>query len=306
MPETDHPRRGTDTDAVIDGLAAGQHGVVARRQLLEMGVPERAIDYRIGKGRLHRLYRGVYRVGPVRGRREREMAAVLACGAGAVLSHRSAAVVWGMVPARRRSAPVEVCIRRGYRAPGPKLRVHRVAIPAEEATTVEGVPVTVPARTVLDLAASCEERELEQALAQGERRGLVDRRQIAALVDRYPRRAGTRLLRKLLADDGRASFTRSEAESRFLSLVRKAQLEPPETNVRLGGYEVDFLWRAARLVVEVDGYAYHSSPGAFDRDRRRDAVLTASGFRVLRVTWRQLVREPEALLVRLGQALGRP
>jgi very-short-patch-repair endonuclease len=297
-------RRATDPDGVIRALAARQHGVVGRAQLLQAELPVHVIDFRVKKGVLHRLHRGVYRVGPVPAPYEREMAAVLACGETAVVSHRTAAALWKLLPDRGVDARVEVSIRSGCRNPGSAVLAHRVpGLSADETTFIDNVPVTVPARTVLDLAVSAGEKELEQALAQADRQGLAKRGQIVKLLARYPRRAGTLNLRALLARDGGPALTRSEAESRFLTLVRTAQLGRPEANAFVQGSEVDFLWRAERVVVEVDGRAFHSSSGAFERDRRRDALFAAAGFLVIRVTWRQLSMEPEALLVRLARAL---
>ena len=119
---------------------------------------------------------------------------------------------------------------------------------------------------------------------------------------RYPHRRGTGVLRRVLTRETSPALTRSEAERRFLHLLRAAGIPPTDTNVRLGAYEVDFLWRSERLVVEVDGYAYHSTRAAFERDRRRDADLQALGYRVLRVTWRQLVEEREAVIACVAQA----
>ncbi|MGH7505389.1 MAG: endonuclease domain-containing protein [Longimicrobiales bacterium] len=289
---------------MIRDIAARQHGVVGRAQLLRAELTVHTIDYRVKRGRLRRLHRGVYRVGPVAAGYEREMAAVLACGETAVLSHRSAAALWKLLPYQGGDVPVEVSMQSGCPVPGPALLTHRVAkLSADETTFIECIPVTVPARTLLDLAGSTGERELEQALAQADRHGLAVRGEIAKLLARYPRRSGTRTMRALLGREDGPAFTRSEAESRFLTLVRRAQLGRPEANVVVKGYEVDFLWRAERVVVEIDGRAFHSSSGAFERDRRRDAVLAAAGLRVIRVTWRQLTGEPEALLVRLAQAL---
>jgi very-short-patch-repair endonuclease len=144
---------------------------------------------------------------------------------------------------------------------------------------------------------------LEQVLARADRQRLLDREKIETLLARYPRRRGRARLSPLLTNPASPSLTRSEAEDRFLTLVRKAGLRQPETNVLIRDFEVDALWRAERLVVEIDGFAFHSSPEAFERDRQRDGVLAAAGFRVMRTTWRQLTSEPEALLVRLAQAL---
>jgi very-short-patch-repair endonuclease/predicted transcriptional regulator of viral defense system len=300
------PHDEPDRDAAIMSVAAKQHGVVTRAQLVEAGVPAHAIDYRVGRRRLHRLYRGVYRVGTMEANYEKETAAVLACGEAAVLSHRSAAGLWKMLPLPSAQVPVEVTILRGCRTPGPSVRVHRFChLDPAETTRFEGIPVTVPARTLLDLAGSVNDRRIEQALAAALREHLTDRDQIRELLARYPRRSGAPLLRALVDRDREPAFTRSEAEARFLKLARKARLQGPQVNARVSGYEVDFLWQRQRLIVEIDGFAFHSSPGAFERDRRRDAVLTGAGFRVVRVTWRQVTKEPEALLVSLARALAR-
>jgi very-short-patch-repair endonuclease len=173
----------------------------------------------------------------------------------------------------------------------------------DETTTCKGIPITTPARTVLDLAADSTERELEQALAQAEARHLTSRRKLLLLLARYPGRRGVRALRRLLERDARPALTRSEAEERFLALIRKSGLPHPDVNVNLGRYEVDFLWREHRLVVEIDGYAHHSDRESFEADRARDAWLAAQGHTVIRVTWRQLVDEPEVVLARVAEAL---
>jgi len=296
-------------EVVIAALAARQYGVVGRQQLLGAGLPVHAIDHRVRKGGLRPLHRGVYKVGPLRGRYEREMAAVLACGPGAVLSHGSAAGLWKLLPrpaGPARPPVVDVTVSVRYRIPGRAVRVHRVTgLAPDETTSHKGIPITAPARTILDLSGSVRLRELERALARADRHALVERGEVEALLARYPRRPGTRTLRALLAGGAEPALTRSEAEARFLDLVRRAQLPAPEANVRVKGLEVDFLWRGPRLVVETDGFAYHGSATSFEGDRRRDAVLTAAGFRVVRITWRQLSREPEAALARLAQALVR-
>lgn len=296
----------TDPDSLILALARRQHGVVARWQLLGAGVPRHKIEYRLRKGWFVSIHRGVYRVGPTEAPRQREMAAVLACGAGAVLSHSTAAALWELLPQSptRATAPVTLSATRDVRPRFHGVRYHRVSsLCADETTYLECLPLTTPARTLLDLAGSLGTRELEQVLARADRQGLLDRGQLERLLARYPRRRGRSRLRTLLGAPVDLTFTRSEAEERFLSLVRKAGLHPPEMNVVVRGIEVDALWRQERLVVEIDGFAFHSSPEAFERDRQRDGTLAAAGLRVMRVTWRQLTREPEALLVRLSQAL---
>jgi very-short-patch-repair endonuclease len=146
-------------------------------------------------------------------------------------------------------------------------------------------------------------RALEQALAEARARRLVTRGALHAALARAPRRHGSAALRTLLSCEAEPALTRSEAEERLLALVRKARLPEPECNVRLAGYEVDFLWRDRRLVVEVDGYAFHSSPAAFERDRLRDGELEDAGYRVRRITWRQLTEDAAGVEQRLRRAL---
>lgn len=296
-----------DPDRLIHDLAGRQQGVVSRAQLLAGGVAGHVVDHRLKQGRLERLHRGVYRVGPLRGRYEREMAAVLACGDTAVLSHRSAATLWALLPSPPPGSPTDVIIRRGNRSRrSPLVRAHRVpGLRDDEITARHGIPITTPERTVLDLAAVSSGREVEQALARGERGGSLNQERLKALLSRHQGRPGTPALRALLTADASPALTRSEAEERLLRLVRRARLEPPETNVVVCGYEVDFLWRRARLVVEVDGRAFHSGDGSFEGDRHRDAVLVAAGFRVVRLTWKRLTEEPEAVLADLVEMLVR-
>jgi very-short-patch-repair endonuclease len=180
---------------------------------------------------------------------------------------------------------------------------YRTLLP-EEITSLDGLPITTPARTLLDLAGRADGRELEKAVAEALARGLTTAQGIGAVLECHLGWPGTSRLRALLGEHTPA-FTRSRAEARFLALVRRAQLPVPRANARFNGFEVDFLWRDERLVTELDGFAFHSSASAFENDRRRDALLTAAGMRVMRVTWRQLVKEPEALMVRLGLALAR-
>lgn len=294
----------TDIEQVIARIASRQHGVVARVQLLRAGVAEDVVDHRLRTGRLRPIHRAVYLAGPLPVPKAREMAAVLACGDGAAVSHRSAAALWQLVP--RRDEVVEVAVKSGRAGNRPGIRVHRVGtLRPDEVTTRNGIPVTTPARTLFDLGGATTQGELERALAEALARRLTTRSRVLSVLDRHPRGPGIRTLRALLESGPGPALTRSEAEERFLALVRKARLREPEVNVKAHGYEVDFYWRVDRLVVEVDGRAYHSSPQAFERDHQRDSTLVAAGLRVMRVTWHQIVDEPEALLVRLAQALAR-
>ena len=292
-----------DADEAIRALAGRQHGVVSRVQLLSAGVSADAVDGRLKRGQLRPLHRGIYLVGPIVPPRAREMAAYLACGPSAVVSHGSAAAIWGLTPAPDPATDVHVIVRRGQRRSRPGIRVHRVpTVRADEVTTLHGIAVTTPLRTLSDMAHSGPRRELERALAEAYTLRLVTREALRKLLTRERGRKGSRALRSFLGDAAPA-WTRSEAEGRFLALVRRGRLPEPEANVGIHGYEVDFLWRSERLVVEVDGFAYHSSARSFELDRRRDAVLTGAGLRVARVTWRQIASEPDAVLVRLAQSL---
>jgi very-short-patch-repair endonuclease len=170
----------------------------------------------------------------------------------------------------------------------------------------KGLPITAPARTLLDLATVLSPRTLERAFDEAMRMRIVNERLLRELLDRSPGRHGAKALTALLVRTEGPAFTRSEAEERLLALIRAARLPPPELNVRVRRHEVDFLWRDAGLVVEVDGFAYHSTRAAFERDRLRDAELEAMGLRVIRVTWRQIAEEPHALVARLAQARTRP
>jgi very-short-patch-repair endonuclease/predicted transcriptional regulator of viral defense system len=293
-------------ERALDALARRQHGVVARRQLLVAGLGRDWIDARLKAERLRRVHRGVYVVGPIAAPRVAEMAAVLAYGEGATVSHRSATSLWRLLPYPAHDGTVDVTVPARYAKHRPGIRVHRVrCLPSGERTKLDGIPITTPARTLLDLAAVAPSRALEQAMAEAERRLLARRSELAALLSRYPGRPGSRVLRVLLEADEGPALTRSEAEERFLSLIRKAGLPAPSVNARLGPYEVDFLWREAGLAVEVDGFAFHADRASFEADRRRDADLASRGVTVVRVTWRQIVDQPEAMLVRIGQALAR-
>lgn len=293
-------------DDLIERLAARQRALVTRAQLLAQGVPAHAIGARVQAKRLRVLHRGVYGVGPVAAPYARELAAVLACGTHAVLSHRSAGWLWQLLPDPGDAMPVDISLPDGDRRRQRGIRVHRVCLQAEDLTTRDDIPLTTPARTIVDLAVMLSSRELEQVLAHAERENLIERRDLLAMVGKHSGRPGAPLLRALLESEGSPALTRSEAEERLLALIRKAQLPAPETNVRVGAYEVDFFWRRERLVVEVDGFAFHATTRKFENDRRRDGSLVASGLRVMRVTWRQLTSEPEAMLVRLAQTLIRP
>ena len=299
-------------DRAIAVLAERQHGVVARRQLLEIGIGAGAIDLRVRRGRLHTIHRGVYAVGHRRltpdGRR---MAAVLACGDGAALSHRDACAVHGIRPCSR---PVlEVTVPRKQRA-RPGIQLHAARLPVDEITAVRGIPVTTVPRSILDLAAIRPRHEVEAALREAEVRRLYDPLSLGDLVERHPGHRGSGAVRAvlaLLAAGGEISKERMVAL--FLSVLDGARVSRPRLNVWIEvagrAYECDGVWFGGRVMVELDGYAVHGTRRNFERDRERDRILQAAGWRVVRVTWRQLNDDPEgvvrdlaALLANCGKA----
>jgi very-short-patch-repair endonuclease len=220
------------------------------------------------------------------------------------VSHVSAAHLWALLPYPAQPCPVEVTVRSRHSRVRRGIRVHRVRdLDPRDVRTFERIPVTTPARTILDLAGTQPTRVFEQALAVAQDRRLVTDRHLEAVLQRSPRRPGAGVLRGVLTSEAEPALTRSKAEERFLSLIRSTGLPQPEVNARLGPYEVDFLWRRERLVVELDGYAYHSSRAAFERDRLRDAELQADGLKVMRVTWRHIADTPGEVLGRVQRAL---
>jgi hypothetical protein len=280
-------------DAELARLAGRQHGVVATRQLSALGLARGGVAARARAGRLHRVHRVVYAVGhtvlTVNGRR---MAAVLAAGPGAVLSHASAAALWDIRPTS--ATRIDISVRSaGGRAKRPGLRIHRTpTLQTDEITAHQGIRVTSPARTLLDLASSLPRRALERAPDEAEIRELYDRRALEAVALAHAGEHGARALAEALAQDGDPVLTDSELEEIMLGLCDEQQLERPTPRAWVAGLRVDFLFAASRLVVETDGYRYHRTRRAFERDRERDAILARAGYRTLRFTHRQLTREP--------------
>jgi very-short-patch-repair endonuclease len=284
-------------DRLIARVAARQSGVVARRQLVALGLSRGSIEKRVTAGRLHRIHRGVYAVGhPAVSRTGRLMAAVLACGEGAVGSHRSAGEQWGIHPW---NGAIEVTTPsgRGRRVPG--FLAHRAAVPATDRTTLGGIPITTPGRTLVDLADVLSRRATERAIDQADylRLDCSGMSPIAGRPGRW------KLERIIESHRVGSTMTRSDAEERFLALCREQGLPDPEINVHLEGHEVDFLWRDHGVVVEVDGFASHGTRAAFERDRTRDSELIAAGYQPLRMTFRQLVNEPREVVARVNRVL---
>jgi very-short-patch-repair endonuclease len=264
-----HERDVRSPDASIARIAGNQHGVITTGQLRSAGLSRDAIKRRVAACRLHRIHRGVYAVGhPRLGDEGRWMAAVLACGDRAVLSHEDAARLWGFRPRphRRAFGSVDVMVpTTSGRRRQDGIALHRSGtLTDSDCSQRDGIPVTHPARTLADL------------------RPLLSPAQFARAVRE------ARFLRLAVEDAVTTEGTRSELESRMLALCRRHRLSQPAVNPSIHGYEVDFLWRETRLVVEVDGWDSHRSRSAFEEDRSRDARLALLGYRVVRFTWRQI------------------
>jgi very-short-patch-repair endonuclease len=285
-------------DVVIARVAAGQKGMVTSAQLASAGLGGDAVRARVRKGRLHRVFRGAYSLSPSLMPFAREMAATLACGDGAMVSHRTAGALWGILPPAK-EIHVTVPSRSGKSREG--IRIHRPKTPPKR-TTRHGVPTTTLDQTLLDLARTEPPDTLERALNEARAQGLTTNRRLLSLAESSATKPGAKNLRAVLHGND-TGFTRSRAERELHRLIDGAGLPRPERNVHVEGRERDAVWRKQRLVVEVDGYASHGTREAFERDRERDAELAARGWRVVRVTWRQLTGEPTAVAARLGAAL---
>jgi hypothetical protein len=287
-------------------LATRQQGVFALAQMRALGLTTTAVNKRCAGGHLYRIHHGVYALVPARllSLRGRYTAAVLACGPGAVLSHRSAAALHDVRLTERSRIEVTVPRRSGQKHPG--LQIHRsTTLTSDDVTTVDGIPVTTVARTAADLAEVLPERSVERALERAAILEILDGRAVQDQITRHPRGA---CLRRLTADPI-APPTESELEERFLALCRSSGLPEPERQVNLAPDDsgpmvrADFLWRPQRLVVETDGARFHGPHRSFESDRRRDQRLTAAGWRVIRVTWRQIVERPHEVVALLRQLL---
>lgn len=294
-------RQKTYAPPVVVELARRQHGVVARRQLLAAGVSNSAVGRLLASGWLTRVHAGVYAVaGRPLAMHGRWMAAVLAGGRNALLSHTSAGAMWGIVEPI--AGPVHVTVRGGRRRRR-GIMFHRACVLDGARTTRDRIPLTAPSRTLIDLATALSPGRLAHAIERADHHQLLDIPELTRLCEASSGRKGTGRLSSLLAHHRPLPETRSELERRFLRLCRGAGLPQPAVNVPVGGIEVDFLWPGARVVVELDGYAFHSDRAAFERDRERDARLQLAGYRVLRVTHRRLVEEPDAVITEVAALL---
>lgn len=270
------------TEAIRE-LAERQHGVVAWRQLIDLGLGRGQIEGRVRGGTLVVLHRGVFALGHSRiGLHGRFLAAVLACGPKAVLSYSSAAQLWGMRGSR---GPIEVTRPSGHRRPH-GVRLHQTrSLPPEHVTLEVGIPVTTPERTALDMAARLDRRQLERMLVAGDRASRIRWPELRQVAEEGIGRKGRGTLRRLCDQiDPRAIEARSNLEVDFLALCREANLPLPQVNVLVEGRLVDFFWPEARLIVETDGFVYHNDRPAFERDHRSTVALMAAGYKVLRAT----------------------
>lgn len=280
---------------------------MARRQLIALGLSRWKIDERLRQGRLFIVYRGVYAVGR-RGipREGWWMAATLAAGDGAVLSHRSAAALWRLA---KPGGPVEVTVpSTAGRAARRGLIVHRTSsLLRVEAVTQEGIPTTSVARTLIDLAEVISRRELERALDEAQFLRRLDRRAVRAALAAHPGRTGAKRLGRTLEEHVLGTTRTGEGlEERFFGLCRAAGIPDPLVKPRIGPYEVDFLWPEARLVVETDDRASHERNVTYESDRERDAYLDDAGYRVRRFTWRKVTQTPDAVVRTVRRLLATP
>ena len=288
-------------------IAKRQHGIVARSQVEGLGVAGNTVDRWIRTGRLHRVHPGVYAVGHTAiTRRGRWMAAMLASGDGAVLSHRSATALWGIWGSGGEATHVTVPRKsRSSRS----IRRHFGVLPDDEREIHDGIPVTSAARAILDLAAEKGEAAAEAALRESEYLGIYGRTSLPALLDRHPRHPGTPMCRAALEQvrDDPGGRLRSPLEELFLPFLDARRIPRPRLNFWLSvgddHYQVDCLWPDARLIAELDGFQSHGTKRAFRKDRKRDRRLGAAGFHIVRITEDQLATEPEDLAADLRQTL---
>ena len=299
--ELGHRRARGELERLIVAIAARQHGVIALLQLLALGLSERAVQDRAACGRLHRIHRGVYAVGrkdlTIKGH---WMAAVLACGAGALLSHRSAATLHGLLNAG--GWRIEVTVPRRSSLARLRLRVHRSTclVPVDR-VTVDGIPCTSVEATLLALAATVPRNVLESACNKAEIKDKLDLRSIGELLERRRAQPGTAALSSVLElDHLGCDRTKNGLERRFLGLVRRTGLLAPAVNewIAIPGEEMqcDFVWHRERVIVEVDGWETHRTRGAFRADRRRDRLLRLAGWEVERFTHADVFGDPDHVI----------
>jgi very-short-patch-repair endonuclease len=255
------------------------------------------IDYRQKLGRLIRVHAGIYAVGHLPTLpHDRAYAALMACGAGAVLSHGSAAAVWGLE--KHFKAPFEVTAPNRHRRSG--IIVHYAALHRNDRAVNRGLPVTSPARTALDLAPRLTDRQLERAVDDLRNAGYLQPDPLAEVLARYPHHRGAAKLRSV---DISREPTRSDWELDFIDYLKRYDLPMARINTKIGGYEVDALFPDAKVIVELDSWTHHRSRTSFRNDRRRDAALLARGYVTIRITWERLAEKPHEVAAELREIL---
>lgn len=296
--------RGAELGGVTWDLIERQHGVIARRQLLALGYSSKGIRHRVTSGRLHVIHRGVYSVGRPRvGPYGRWMAAVLACGAEATLSHSSAAALWRIGVEER--AVIEVSVRSRHQRRRPNIRTfRRPSLWPEDHAVHHGIPVTTPIQTLIDMSLRLDRRGTERMINEADKYDLVHPPQLRKALEARVGEPGVACLREIL-DRRTFRLTKEELERRFLPLAAKAGLPVPSTGQWVNEFEVDFYWPDLGLVVETDGLRYHRTPAEQARDRLRDQAHTAAGLTQLRFTHEQVRYEPEYVRKILAQTASR-
>lgn len=290
-----------DPGEALAVCARRQEGLVRTKQLLELGISYRSASGRHRRHSLHRVHRGVYLVGHATLTPPAELlAAVLAVRGRTVVSTRSAAWAFGLLP--RLIPHVEVTTDT-WRRPREGIQVHCSPLSDADVCTAGNIPLTSSLRTMLDLAVDLDLGALERALDELRSRQLVTDAALRTIGTRYPGHPGLRRLGSLLRTDVDRGFSRSRAERMLVQLIREAGLERPLLNAQAGGFEVDAHWPRQRLVVEFDGYAFHGDRRAFEQDRRKWALLQTRGYAVLAITWRQLTQEPAWVIARIVELL---
>lgn len=283
-------------------MAGRQFGVVSTEQLLGLGLSPRSITRMAADGRLHRVHRGVHAVGHLAVTlRSRELAAVLAGGPAALLGHRSAGAAHGLMRPTNRIEVTAPRSRVGH--DGFVLHTSRCLEP-QDRTEVHGIPTTTVARTIVDCAETCTEKQVGDIVHAAEVQQLFDLAAVREVQSRLPGRTGRHLLNRVLSRyEPSPRVTRSEGERRFLELCERNGLPLPQTQVAVAGYEIDCLWPHARLAVEFDGEAFHYNTRSYYSDRLRDRKLKVADIEVIRVTWRDLEPDPSDLVADLRALL---
>jgi very-short-patch-repair endonuclease len=300
--------RSRDDDRLVADIAKRQYGLVSRGQLAEVGIGKSATSVRLHTGRLHQVHAGVYLVGHgLLSRQGRWLAAVLATGPHAVLSHWSAAAHWLIRPSSR--SAIDVTTPHKSRS-WDGIRRHHKALPPDEVTVHDGIPVTSVPRTIFDLAATEDVDAIASMLRESEHRNLWDRLSLPHLVERYPGRRGVKKVRLALqrVTEEPSGRKRSKLEERFAPFLRRHHLPLPRFNdwILIGPkrYQVDCHWPGTSQIVELDGWEGHGSRSSFREDRARDRALRVAGYSVTRLTWNQLDDEPEQIAADLRTLLG--